>query len=321
MNRRSALGIALVPLLDMVSPAQAASAPKEMWPVMLTPFLPDQSIDWKALDAITDWYIENGANGLFACCQSSEVWDLTEEERLRVVERVVQRAGNVPVVAGGLPGFEVKPVSKFVRKLVDLGVQATVLTTSQVVEKADADSLWRSRVEAILSATGDTPFGLYEAPSPYKRLLSAEMMGWAGKTGRFVFHKDTSCEINEIAAKCAAIQGTPFRLFNAHVPILVDAILKDAAGFSGIAANAYPNIVAHATHHALSASRSGRAQHFLAENEKTLSFRYPLSAKVLAAMAGVPIHPVCRKRVPDLNDEQVDRLRALRTAADALSLG
>ncbi len=320
ISRRAALGMTIAPLLAAAPSkgvsGKAAVVPKGLWPVMLTPFKQDQSIDWNALDALTDWYIESGSDGLFACCQSSEVWSLTEDERIQVTARVVKRAGKIPVVTGGLPGYEVKNVGPFVQRIIDTGAKAAVLTTSQVTEKSDPDTLWRDRVETILSATGNFPFGLYEAPSPYKRLLSEEMMHWAGKTGRFVFHKDTSCDIVAIEAKCKAVKGTPFRFYNANVETLVDGIHKGADGFSGIAANAWPKVVAYATHKAHQLSKDGREQTFLSSSEKILSKKYPLSAKVLANMAGVPIVPVCRRNIAPVTEDHMQTLREIRKSAD-----
>ena len=46
-------------------------------PVMLTPFDDQGAIDWGSLEALIDWYLEKGAEGLFAVCQSSEMQFLT----------------------------------------------------------------------------------------------------------------------------------------------------------------------------------------------------------------------------------------------------
>lgn len=314
LTRRQAL---LAPFATPLLGRAGNRIPVGLWPVMLTPFRADLSIDWPALDALTDWYLANGAAGLFACCQSSEVWNLTEAERLQVTARVVKRAGRTPVVAGGLPGFAAGPVSEFVKRLEDGGAVAAVLTTSQVTEKQESDTLWRERVDAILAAAPALPFGLYEAPSPYKRLLSPEMMRWAGGTGRFVFHKDTSCDLSAVTAKVRAVQGSPLSVFNAHVPILVDAIRAGGHGFSGIAANAYPNVVAYAVRQAgQGGPEAGRVQRFLTDAETILNVRYPLSAKLMANWAGQPIQPVCRRKVVELTPEQMQTLRELRAAAD-----
>lgn len=297
----------------------AAAVPEGLWPVMLTPFNEDYSLDWKALDALTDWYLANGADGLFACCQSSEVWDLTEDERVQVAARVVKRAGKTPVVAAGVPGFTPATVTPFTARLADAGVRAAVLTTCQLAQRTESDAVWQSRVAAILEAADRLPFGLYEAPRPYKRLLTPEAIGWAAHTGRFVFQKDTSCAIAAIEAKVKATAGTPLRIFNAYVPILVEAIGKGASGFSGIAANAYPNVISCAVHQRVKQPRKVAAvQAFLTRSEPTLNLRYPLSVKVLAGMAGVPIKPVCRRKIVPLTSEQLETLRALHKAADEM---
>jgi 4-hydroxy-tetrahydrodipicolinate synthase len=318
VSRRAALSTALGPLLT-VRTTFGATVPQGLWPVMLTPFQEDRSVDWTALDALTDWYLENGADGLFACCQSSEVWQLTEEERLEITARVVKRSGKTPVVAGGIPGFAPKAVAEFVSQLAERGARAAILTTCQIAEQQDEDSLWRQRVESILTSATSLPFGLYEAPSPYKRLLTADTMRWAAGTQRFVFHKDTSCEIGAVGEKARAIAGTPLRLFNAHVPILIEAMRKGAHGFSGIAANAYPNLVSYAVHHQSDQpQRAASIQEFLTRNEPVLNANYPMSVKMLAALAGVPIKPVCRRNIRPFKPEQLDRLRELRKSADSL---
>lgn len=48
--------------------------PGGAWPVMLTPFTDQGAVDYDGLGKLIDWYMINGASGLFAVCQSSEVF-------------------------------------------------------------------------------------------------------------------------------------------------------------------------------------------------------------------------------------------------------
>ena len=74
----------------------------EIYPVMLTPFKKDGSIDFDGLRLLTEFYIETGSNGLFANCLSSEMFQLSEEERIQITETVVkQAAGRQGVVSTG----------------------------------------------------------------------------------------------------------------------------------------------------------------------------------------------------------------------------
>src|SRR5215470_13923603 len=71
-------------------------------PVMLTPFLDDGDVDYASLERLIEWYLANGADALFAVCQSSEMQYLSLDERLTIARFVVRQAGRrAPVIASG----------------------------------------------------------------------------------------------------------------------------------------------------------------------------------------------------------------------------
>ena len=65
-------------------------------------------------------------------------------------------------------------------------------------------------------------------PRSYHRLLSAKALGWCAQSRRFLFHKDTCCNTKGILDKIAAtaIEGTPFRFYNANMATLKFSIEK-----------------------------------------------------------------------------------------------
>jgi hypothetical protein len=70
-------------------------------PVMLTPFTDQGDIDYPGLERLAEWYLEKGADALFAICQSSEMQFLTLAERAAIGHFVVKQvAGRVPEVLG-----------------------------------------------------------------------------------------------------------------------------------------------------------------------------------------------------------------------------
>ena len=48
--------------------------PGGVWPVMLTPFTVNDHVDYDGLDMLIEWYILQGVDGMFAVCQSSEIF-------------------------------------------------------------------------------------------------------------------------------------------------------------------------------------------------------------------------------------------------------
>ena len=56
------------------------SIPNGVYPTMITPYTDDDKIDFGAVARLLNWYHENNINGVFAVCQSSEMWFLNRSE-------------------------------------------------------------------------------------------------------------------------------------------------------------------------------------------------------------------------------------------------
>ena len=53
----------------------------EMFTTMITPYHKDGTVDFETAERYVDWYYENGLDGIFAVCQSSEIFYLSLQER------------------------------------------------------------------------------------------------------------------------------------------------------------------------------------------------------------------------------------------------
>ena len=281
-----------------------------VWPVMLTPFRADGSLDWAGVDALTDWYVASGVAGLFSVCLSSEMYQLTPAERQRLARHVVERAaGRVPVVAAGAFGDSIAAQADAVNRIAETGVAAVVLTVNQLAAEDEPEAIWRTHAEAILNACPGIPLGLYECPVSYHRTLSPELLGWAAQTGRFLFLKDTCCDLARIRAKLAAVAGTGMGFYNAHCPSLLESLRLGGHGYSGIAANFYPEFfVRLCAEFADQPAEADRLQRFLTLADGTIRHRYPASAKRWLGMLGLPIGETCRVPVPTRRPDDDERL-------------
>src|SRR5688500_6735103 len=87
-------------------------------PVMLTPFKENGNIDFDALTQSTKFYVASGSSGLFANCLSSEMYELTVDERLKATRHIVEVVnGTVPVVASGNFGGNAEIQADFVKRV------------------------------------------------------------------------------------------------------------------------------------------------------------------------------------------------------------
>ena len=270
--------------------------PPEMYPVMLTPFTSEGGVDYAALEALIAFYEENGADGLFAVCQSSEVFFLSLAERVRLAAFIKAHA-RVPVVASGHVSWALEDQIDELRRVADTGVDAVILITNRLAGQQEGPDAWRRRLDALLSALDPAvPLGFYECPMPYKRLISDEELAFAASTGRFRFMKDTCCDIDTIRRRIKILEGSSVGLYNANTATLLSSLEAGAAGYSGIMANFHPELYAWLLKNHRRQPRQAQALQALltvcAHIEKQL---YPVNAKYhLSALKGLPMTTVSR---------------------------
>lgn len=218
--------------------------PNGVYPVMLTPFTENNEVDYEALGKLIDWYIEKGVNGLFADCQSSEMFFLSLEERVKIGEFVKKHAdGRVPVVTSGHISDSLEDQAKELTAIAGTGADAVILLTNRLAKENESDEGWLENLKKLLEMIPkDVPLGFYECPYPYKRIISPELLKWCADTGRFYFIKDTSCDIENMKAKLEVIKGTNLKLFNANTSTLLETLELGASGYSGVMANFHPEL-------------------------------------------------------------------------------
>ncbi|MBD3175832.1 MAG: dihydrodipicolinate synthase family protein [Armatimonadia bacterium] len=291
--------------------------PGGVYPTMITPFDAMGGIDWQGVDRLVDWYLERGVAGIFSVCGSSELESLTPDERLDLCERTASRAAPVPVVASGTFGGGLERQAQDCCRMVELGARAAIVLTGSLAIREEPDATWRGRLEDLMDLTDDIPLGFYEKPGPNKRCIPPDVFGELAATGRFLFHKDTTCDVDLIAAKIDAAEGSDLRFFNANASSVLASLRAGGAGFSGIAANFYPDVLAWLCSNP-GHDRTEEVQDWISAMEPAIGRCYPLSAKVLLGDQGLGIRPVCRTDKGTLSASDLRSLRAVARLAHHL---
>ncbi len=269
------------------------TAPRGVWATMVTPLRDDNKIDYRALEALVEWYIENRVAGLFAVCYSSESAHLSSGERIELARAVVELAnGRVPVIAGANHRELFEDQIAELAATAKAGVDALVLLSSRIApESASADE-WRGRLQRLVEhSPTDLPLGLYESPAPYRRLVDVDTLAWCVGSGRFLFLKDTSCSLENITTKLAHTCGGDLGVFNAHTQTLLASLRLGAAGYSSVMANVNPRLYDWLVHNFQNEhKRAERLQAFLSVADAAMVSRcYPVSAKYFLRLEGIPM--------------------------------
>ena len=272
---------------------------------MLTPFQNDGQIDYPALTRLTEMYIEAGAAGLFANCLSSEMFELSTEERLQSIRHIVNVAdGAVPVVATGTFAGALNEQADFVKKVYEAGTDAVIVITGLLAEQHESDAIFNERIMRLIDWTDGIPLGFYECPEPYKRLLSPEQLGQFVATGRVTYHKDTCLDINQVRAKIAAAEGHTFGLYDAYMGHAVESLRAGAAGLSCIQGNFFPELIVWLCNNYDNpqlANEVDKVQQFFIKNMGVMHDVYPTIAKYSLMQRGMEISTFTRRKVGDFS--------------------
>ena len=128
---------------------------------LVTPFTKNGDLDEAAVRRLGRRQIDGGVHFLVPCGTTGETPTLTAEERLRIVEILVDEArGQVPVLAGA-GGYDTKEVIHAVAEMTKAGAQG-ILSVTPYYNKPTPEGLYQ-HYKAIASTTS-LPIVVYNVP-------------------------------------------------------------------------------------------------------------------------------------------------------------
>ena len=279
----------------------------DIFTTMITPYKRDGSIDYETAEKYVDFYFENRLTGIFAVCQSSEIFYLSLEERVELNRRVYRRAKELEkksgrpftVVSSGHISDTIEEQIEELTAIAKSGTDALILITNRLDVNNEGDNIFLANMERLLNALPkNIKLGLYECPYPYKRLVTPRILEACAKSGRFHYMKDTCCDAALIKERCEILAGSPFKLLNANCQTLLQSMRDGADGYCGIMCNYHPALYAWLGRHDQDDFQKAE---LLQSVLGTFGFienglPYPLTAKYHMTLCGIPTELTARNR-------------------------
>jgi 4-hydroxy-tetrahydrodipicolinate synthase len=265
---------------------------------MITPFTQDNKVDYDGILRMLDWYDKRGVAGIFAICQSSEIFFLSFEEKVEILRFIKNNLpAGISLIASGHTEDDLDSQIYQSNHFIDIGIDAYVFISNRFAKEDEDDDVLLKNAEYVYSSLPDIPLGVYECPYPYKRLLPPETLRKLAKTGKFQFLKDTCCDADLIGEKIAAVEGTGLKLFNANAATLLDTLKMGCSGYSGVMANFHPELYVWLCENYLKyPDKALILQNFLGFASMAECQIYPVNAKYYLGLEGLGIEIYTRSR-------------------------
>lgn len=279
-------------------------------PVMITPFNLKAKVDLDTVSRLIDFYLAAGVKGFFANCLSSEMYSITEDERLELTQHVVRYVnGRVPVVATASFGLTIDDKAEFTKKIYDTGIDAAIMITGHFANVEDSDEILLKNFDRMFKLTGNIPLGMYECPAPYKRIIGPDVFKKLLSANRMVYHKDTSIDLEKVKAKLDILkqENNNLEFYDAHSPNAMYSLQMGARGMSSISGNFYPEILVWMVNNANNPEKLEDVKWLQSEISRVdplIHVAYPMSAKYFLRKRGLPVRTISRATALELTPDQ-----------------
>jgi len=206
---------------------------------LITPFA-NGSVDEAAFQALVQWQIDEGTEGLVPCGTTGESPTLSHVEHKRVTELCIEAAaGRVPVIAGAGSNSTEEAID-LIRHAQVAGADAALVVTPYY-NKPTQDGLY-AHFKAIHDVV-DLPIVIYNIPGRSVIDMTVETMARLAELSNIVGVKDATADLTRPAFTRLAI-GRDFSQLTGEDGSVLPFMAMGGHGCISVSANVAPRLLA-----------------------------------------------------------------------------
>ena len=255
---------------------------------LVTPMRSDETIDWECLDALVEWHIANGTQGIVPVGTTGESPTVTPKEHCEIIRAVVELTdARVPVIAG-TGANSTREAIEFTASAKDSGADACLLVTPYYNRPTQRGLFLH--YQAIAKAV-DIPQILYNVPGRTAVDLLPATVRQLADIEQIRGIKEATGSL-ERAAEIRALCGDRIDIFSGDDATSCELMLQGGQGTISVTANVAPAAVAAMATAAVAGDRAiaeALNEPLLGLHEKLFLEANPIPVKwALAQMGRIP---------------------------------
>lgn len=201
---------------------------------LVTPMLPDGSINYQKIEELVDWHIENGTDAIIMCGTTGEAPTLKIDEHLEAIRVAVDRAaGRIPIIAG-TGSNDTDHCIRSCREAKRLGADGLLLVSPYYNKTSQRGLI--AHYTAV-AASADLPMILYNVPSRTGLNIQPETVATLAKVDNIVGLKQANGDLSSVA-KIAAMCDLP--IYSGNDDQIVPILSLGGLGVISVLSNVIP---------------------------------------------------------------------------------
>ena len=204
---------------------------------IVTPMFEDGSVDWKGLEKLVEWHIEQGTNSIVAVGTTGEASTLSMAEHTQVIKEIIRVANKrIPIIAGTGANSTHEAI-ELTQEAKELGADAALLVTPYY-NKPTQEGLFQ-HYKTIAEAV-ELPIILYNVPSRTGVDMQNETVIRLANIKNIVGIKDATGDVTRGQELIAGLAGKDMVVYSGDDATAYRLIQHGAKGNISVTANVAP---------------------------------------------------------------------------------
>ncbi|MEN8214542.1 MAG: 4-hydroxy-tetrahydrodipicolinate synthase [Pseudomonadota bacterium] len=204
---------------------------------LVTPMLEDGSIDYRMLQRLVDWHVQQGTDAIVSVGTTGESATLGNGEHCEVIGRTIEFADKrIPVIAGTGANATSEAIH-LTKCAAEMGADACLLVTPYY-NKPTQEGLYRHYLTVADSV--DVPQILYNVPGRTAVDMSIETVVRIAEHANIVGLKEAADDSAKRAAPLRRLCGDGFALYSGNDDSARQFVLNGGNGVISVTANVAP---------------------------------------------------------------------------------
>ncbi len=221
---------------------------------IVTPMFEDGSVDWKGLEKLVEWHIEQGTNSIVAVGTTGEASTLSMVEHAQVIKEIIRVANKrIPIIAGTGANSTHEAI-ELTKEAKELGADAALLVTPYY-NKPTQEGLYQ-HYKAIAEAV-DIPQILYNVPGRTGVDMHNDTVIRLADIPQIIGIKDATGDVPRGKALIEGLQGKDMTVYSGDDATAYQLMALGAKGNISVTANVAPKAMSEVCATAIAGDAAG----------------------------------------------------------------
>lgn len=168
----------------------------EVLTAMVTPFDENLDVDLEQTAKLATYLVENGSDGLVVLGTTGEVPVLTEEEKVNILQTVVDEVGDRATIVAGTGSYSTAASINMTRKAQDIGVDGIMLVVPYY-NKPPQKGLYKHF--SMIAAETSLPVMIYNVPGRTSRNIEPDTVKDLSEIDNIIAIKEASGDVSQFS--------------------------------------------------------------------------------------------------------------------------